>query len=49
VSVPVGMNNSVLWWNTDYRDVLDSSSVVRITGGTYTFNLPPRRARMWLR
>ncbi len=49
VSVPVAMNNSVLWWNTDYRDVLDGTNVVRITSGTYTFNLPPRRARMWLR
>ncbi|NJN00551.1 MAG: alpha-amylase [Aquincola sp.] len=49
VSVPVNMNNSVLWWNTDYRDALDSSNVVRISSGTYTFNLPPRRARMWLR
>ncbi len=49
VSVPVNMNNSVLWWNTDYRDALDSTNVVRITSGTYTFNLPPRRARMWLR
>lgn len=49
VSVPVGMSNSVLWWNTDYRDVLDGTSVVRISSSTYTFNLPPRRARMWLR
>ena len=49
VAVPVNMNNSVLWWNTDYRDVLDATSVVRISNGTYTFNLPPRRARMWLR
>ena len=49
VAVPVNMNNSVLWWNTDYRDALDSTNVVRITNGTYTFNLPPRRARMWLR
>lgn len=49
VAVPVNMNNSVLWWNTDYRDALDSTNVVRITSGTYTFNLPPRRARMWLR
>lgn len=49
VAVPVNMANSVLWWNTDYRDVLDSTSVVRITGSSFTFNLPPRRARMWLR
>jgi alpha-amylase len=49
VAVPVAMAGSVLWWNTDYRDVLDASSVVRITGNTFTFNLPPRRARMWLR
>lgn len=49
VAVPVNMAGSVLWWNTDYRDVLDAASVVRITGSTFTFNLPPRRARMWLR
>jgi len=49
VAVPVAMNNSVLWWNTTYTDTINASSTVRITSGTYTFNLPPRTARMWLR
>jgi alpha-amylase len=49
VNVGVNMHNSVLWWHTDYRDVLDSTSVVNIGSGWYTFTLPARRARMWLR
>jgi len=49
VNVPVSMNNSVLWWYTNYTDVLDASSVVNIGSGNYTFVLPPRRARMWQR
>jgi alpha-amylase len=49
VNVPVGMNNSVLWWNTNYTDHLASGSVVRIQSGSYTFSLPPRTARMWKR
>lgn len=48
VTANVGMSGSVLWWNTDYRDVL-STSVVRITSSNYTFSLPARTARMWLR
>lgn len=48
-SVTVGMNNSVLRWNTNYIDVLDAGSVVNITNANYTFTLPARRARMWLR
>lgn len=49
VNVPVSMNNSVLWWYTNYTDVLDASSVVNIRNANYTFVLPPRRARMWQR
>lgn len=49
VNATVGMNNSVLWWHTPYRDVLDAGSVVQITNASHTFSLPPRRARMWLR
>jgi alpha-amylase len=48
VHTTVGMNHSVLWWNTDYRDVL-SSHITRITSASHTFSLPPRTARMWLR
>jgi alpha-amylase len=39
----------VLWWNTNYTDTLGSGNVVRITSGSYTFALPARGARMWLR
>lgn len=49
VNVPVSMNNSVLWWYTNYTDALGSGSVVNIGSGSYTFVLPARRARMWLR
>lgn len=49
VSVPVNMNNSVLWWNTTYTDTINPSSTVRISSGSYSFNLPPRTGRMWLR
>ncbi len=49
VHATVDMNNSVLWWHTPYRDVLDAGSVVSIGSAAYTFSLPPRRARMWLR
>ena len=49
VNTTVGMNNSVLWWNVNYTDVLGSGSVVRISGSNYTFSLPPRKARMWQR
>ncbi len=48
VNANVGMDNSVLWWHTDYRDVL-SAHTVRITSSNYTFSLPARTARMWLR
>ncbi len=48
VSTNINMNNSVLWWNVDYKGVL-STDTVRITNGSYTFNLPARSARMWLR
>lgn len=48
VHTTVGMNHSVLWWNTDYRDVL-SGHITRITSASHTFSLPPRTARMWLR
>ena len=49
VNVTVNMNNSVLWWYANYTDVLDSTSKVYISSGSYTFTLPARRARMWLR
>lgn len=49
VDTTIGMNNSVLWWHTDYRDVLDPNSVVRISHGSHTFRLPARKARMWMR
>lgn len=49
VNVPVSMNNSVLWWNTNYTDALGSGSVVNIGSSSYNFVLPARRARMWLR
>jgi alpha-amylase len=49
VNATVNMNNSVLWWNTNYTDTLGSGNVVRIGSGSYTFSLPARTARMWLR
>jgi alpha-amylase len=49
VNTTINMNNSVLWWYTNYRDVLDANSVVNIGSSSYTFSLPARRARMWLR
>ncbi len=49
VSATVNMNNSVLWWYANYRDVLGSGNVVNIQNGSYTFNLPARTARMWQR
>lgn len=49
VNATVNMNNSVLWWNTNYTDTLGSGNVLRISSGSYTFALPARSARMWLR
>ncbi|MCZ8234140.1 MAG: alpha-amylase family glycosyl hydrolase [Inhella sp.] len=49
VNATVNMNNSVLWWNTNYTDTVGSGNVVRITSGSHTFSLPARTARMWLR
>jgi alpha-amylase len=49
VNATVNMNNSVLWWNTNYTDTLGSGNVVRIGSSSYTFSLPARTARMWLR
>ncbi|TXH76066.1 MAG: alpha-amylase [Lysobacteraceae bacterium] len=49
VNVTVNMNNSVLWWHANYTDTLGSGSVVNIGSGSYTFSLPARSARMWLR
>ncbi|MCB1555510.1 MAG: alpha-amylase family protein [Xanthomonadales bacterium] len=49
VNTTVGMNHSVLWWYTDYVDTLGSGHVVRIAGPNYTFSLPARTARMWVR
>ncbi|MBE5315274.1 MAG: alpha-amylase family protein [Xanthomonadales bacterium] len=49
VNTTINMNNSVLWWFANYRDVLDANSVVNIGSSSYTFSLPARRARMWLR
>lgn len=49
VTTSINMSNSVLWWNTNYTDALGSGSVVRISSGSYSFSLPARKARMWLR
>lgn len=49
VNAAVNMNNSVLWWYSNYTDTLGSGNVVTINSGTYTFSLPARGARMWLR
>jgi alpha-amylase len=49
VNASVNMNNSVLWWNTNYTDTLGSGSVVRISSANYSFSLPARKARMGLR
>jgi alpha-amylase len=49
VNASVNMNNSVLWWYANYTDVLGSGSVVNIQSGSYTFSLPARTARMWMR
>lgn len=49
VSATVGMSNSVLWWYANYTDTLGSGSVVYINSASYTFTLPARSARMWLR
>lgn len=49
VNAAVNMNNSVLWWYANYTDTLGSGSVVNINSGSYTFSLPARSARMWLR
>ncbi len=49
VNASVNMNNSVLWWYANYTDTLGSGSVVNINSGNYTFSLPARSARMWLR
>jgi len=49
VNTTINMNNSVLWWNTNYTDTLGSGNVVRISSGSYTFALPARAARMWVR
>jgi len=49
VNTTINMSNSVLWWNTNYTDTLGSGSVVRISSASYTFALPARKARMWLR
>lgn len=49
VNASVNMNNSVLWWYANYVDTTGSGSVVNIGNANYTFSLPPRSARMWLR
>lgn len=49
VNASVNMNNSVLWWYTNYTDTLGSGSVVNIGSGNYTFSIPARTARMWMR
>ncbi len=48
-SLWVNMNGSVLWWFSDYVDVLDADSVVNIGSTWQEFLLPPRQARLWLR
>jgi alpha-amylase len=49
VNAAVNMNNSVLWWYANYTDTTGSGNVININTGNYTFSLPPRSARMWLR
>lgn len=49
VNTTINMNNSVLWWYANYTDTLGSGSVVNIGSASYTFSLPARSARMWLR
>lgn len=49
VNAPVNMNNSVLWWYANYTDTTGSGNVVNINNANYTFSIPPRSARMWLR
>nr|MBP6751278.1 alpha-amylase [Xanthomonadaceae bacterium] len=49
VNAPVNMNSSVLWWYANYTDTTSSGNVVNIANANYTFSLPPRSARMWLR
>jgi alpha-amylase len=49
VNAAVNMNNSVLWWYTNYTDTTGSGSVINISTGNYNFSLPARSARMWLR
>lgn len=36
-----------LKWNHPYRDMLTDTQLPEIVGPSYTFNLPPRTARMW--
>ncbi len=36
-----------LKWNHPYRDMLTDTQLPEITGPSYTFNVPPRTARMW--
>ena len=49
VNATVGMDNSVLHWYVAYTDLLGSGSVINISTSNYTFQLPPRQARMWRR
>jgi alpha-amylase len=49
VNATVNMNNSVLWWYSNYTDTVGSGNVVNINTANYSFSLPPRSARMWLR
>lgn len=49
VTAAVAMSDSALHWNRDYTDALGAGSVVRISSSSYSFNLPPRQARMWKR
>lgn len=48
INATVNMAGSVLWWNTDYRDVL-TGNITRITGNNHSFSLPARSARLWMR
>lgn len=49
VNATVNMSNSVLWWYTNYVDTTGSGSTVNIGSASYTFSLPARSKRMWLR
>ena len=48
-SIPVDMTNSILFWHANYTEILGSGNVVNIDQTIYTYDIPARTARMWLR